>query len=95
MMERFMSGLVIAMGLIATGVGIATAMHRLRVAGRVHRKFATLYATTPEGWASWFLGGFSSLTVGSHWFWATAALTGWSVAGLCLIGLGLQLFWRP
>ncbi len=95
MVERMMSGLVIIMGLIATGVGITTAMSRLRVASRAYRRTATLYASMPEGWTSWFLGGFSSLTVGSHWLWATVALTGWTVAGAFLIGLGLQLLCRP
>ena len=94
MAERFMSGLVIVMGLISAGVGIATARHRFRVAGRAYRKIASLYAATPEGWASWFLGGFSNLTVGTHWLLATAALTMWLIAGVVLVGLGLQLFWR-
>lgn len=93
-MERFMSGLVIVMGLVAAGVGIATANRRVRAAGRAHRKISTLYAAMPEGWSSWFVGGFSSLTVGTHWLRATLALTGWMLAALSLIGLGLKLFWR-
>lgn len=94
MAEQFMSGLVIVMGLMSAGVGVATARRRCRAAGRAYRKIESLYAATPEGWASWFLGGFSSLTVGTHWLLATAALTIWTVAGAVLVGLGLQLFWR-
>ena len=94
MTEQFMSGLVIVMGLLSAGVGVSTARRRFRAAGRIYRKTASLYAATPEGWASWFLGGFSSLTVGTHWLVATAALTIWTMAGVVLVGLGLQLFWR-
>ncbi len=94
MIERFMSGLVIVMGLVAAGVGIVTANHRIRAAGRAHRKISTLYAAMPEGWSSWFVGGFSSLTVGTHWLRATLALTGWRLAGVFLMGLGPRLFWR-
>ena len=89
-----MSGLVIVMGLLSAGVGMVSAAHRLRRADRAHRRITTLAAVMPEGWASWFVGGFSSLSVGTYWLWATAALLGWSTAGLLLIGLGLRLFWR-
>ena len=94
MTERFMSGLVMVMGLIAAGVGMATARYRIRAASRAHRRISTLYATMPEGWSSWFVGGFSSLTVGTSWLWATLAFVGWTLAGLFLVGLSLQLFWR-
>ena len=93
-MERFMSGLVIAMGLLSAGVGMVAARHRLRSADRAHRRITTRYAAMPEGWTSWFVGGFSSLAVGTHWLWVVVALLGWSMVGLFLIGLGLRLYWR-
>ena len=89
-----MSGLVIAMGLLSAGVGMVAAMHRLQSGARAYRRLTALYAVMPEGWTSWFVGGFSTLTVGTYWLWATAILVGWSVAGFFLIGLGLRLFWR-
>ena len=94
MTERIVSGLVIATGLISAGVGVAAATSRVKDAGRASRRTASLYQTMPEGWASWFVGGFSALTIGTHWLWAAVALTGWTIAGACLIGLGLRLFWR-
>ena len=87
-----MSGLVVLMGLLAIGVGMAMARRHLQTAGRAYRKTETLYEAMPEGWGSWFLGGFSGLTMGAHSLWAAAALTGWTVAGLLLIGLGLRVF---
>ena len=93
MSERIISGLVILMGLIAGGVGVAMARHQLHAAGRVHRKTELLYAAMPEGWGSWFLGGFSILPAGSRWLWAAAALASWTLIGLLLIGLGIRLGW--
>ena len=94
MTEQVVSGLVIATGLISTGVGLTIAGRRLRHAGRAYRRTQTLYETLPEGWASWFLQGFSGLTVGTHWLRAILAFTGWALAGLGLISLGLRLVWR-
>ena len=94
MAQWMMSGLVIATGLISTGVGVISARHRLRAAGRTLRKTETLSATLPDGWATWFLEGFSSLTVGAQWLWATLTLLGWTLAGAILIGLGLTLWCR-
>jgi hypothetical protein len=91
MIDGMMGILVIATGVVSAGVGIAIALQRLRVARRAYRRTATLYAAMPEGWSSWFVGGFSSLTVGSHGLVALAAFLGWSMAGLGLIGLGLRL----
>ena len=91
MIERVMSGLVIVTGLTATSVGVLAATHRLRAASRAYRKTETLYAAMPDGWGSWFLGGFSSLTVWTHWLLAAIALTGWVLAGVFLMSLGLRL----
>ena len=94
MIGQLVSGLVVVTGLTALGVGVAAAASRLRGADRAYRKTEMLYAGMPEGWTSWFLGGFSTLTAGTHWLRAMAALVGWMAAGALLIGLGLALFWR-
>ena len=91
MTVQLMSALVVASGVLSSCVGIATAMHRLRIADRIQRRTATIYDTMPDGWNSWFLSGFSSLTVGTHWLWAGIGFAGWVIAGSCLIWLGLRL----
>lgn len=91
MVERVVSGLVIVTGLVAGAVGITAAAGRLRTAARAHRRIETLSEAMPEGWSSWFLGGFSAVTMGTHWVRALVILAGWTMAGLCLIGLGLRL----
>ncbi len=92
--DYLLSGLVIVLGLIATGVGVTAAAHRLRTARRTFRKLETLYDAMPESWGSWFVGGFSSLTIGTHWLRAAMTLAAWAIAGLSLVWLGLQSFWR-
>ena len=93
-MNQLVSGLVVVTGLAALGVGVAAAASRLRDAGRAYRKTETLYAAMPDGWTSWFVGGFSGLSVGTQWLWAAVSLVSWVGAGLCLIGLGVRLLWR-
>jgi len=94
MTTYLISGLAIVAGLIAAGIGMALAGNRLRFAHRALRRTGTLYDGMPEGWGSWFLGGFSGMAAGTQWLRATLTLAGWAVAGLCLIGLGVRLFWR-
>ena len=94
MTEQLSSGLVIVTGIIATGAGALLAANHLREAGRAYRKTRSLYEAMPEGWSSWFVGGFSGLTMGTHCLWATLTLLGWTLAGVSLIALGLRLFWR-
>ena len=94
MIEQVASGLIIATGVMSSAVGIAAAGGRLRTAGRAYRRTETLYEAMPEGWHSWFLGGFSGVTMGTHWLRAIIVLASWTVAGLCLITLGLLLIWR-
>ena len=91
-MERLISLLVIATGGLAASVGVLSARRRLWIAQRAHKRIQTLYATIPEDWNSWFLGGFASLTMGTRWLWAGAAWLAWTIAGMCLIGLGIQLW---
>ena len=92
--ERFIGTLVIVMGVVSAWVGIAASASCLRTAGRASRQTEMLYAAMPEGWASWFLGGFSGLTAGIQRLWAIAAFGGWTLAGLCLVSLGLRLIWQ-
>jgi hypothetical protein len=94
MTEQLISALVIVTGLIAAAAGSALAVSHLRSAGRAYRRTETLYATMPESWSSWFLGGFSGLTMGAHGVWAAAIFVGWTLAGTLLVSLGLRLFWR-
>jgi hypothetical protein len=92
--EWVVSGLAIMIGVISAWIGTMWAADRLRAAGRAYRKTETLYAAMPDGWSSWFLGGFSGLAVGAGWFRAAAGWTVWMLAGIGLIALGLRLFWR-
>lgn len=92
--EHVVSGLAIMIGMISAWIGTMWAANRVRAAGRAYRKTETLYATMPDGWSSWFLGGFSGLAVGAGWFRAAGAWIVWMAAGLGLIALGLRLFWR-
>ena len=94
MIEHLISALVIAMGVLATAVGVIASANRLRIAGRAHRRIETLYDSMSESWTAWFLGGFSGVSLGTHWVWAILVLIGWSLAGLGLISLGLRLIWR-
>lgn len=86
-----MSWLVSATGLMVASVGIAVASHRWRMATRSYQRIQTLHAALPEGWGSWFLGGFSGLAVGTHGLWAAVAFAGGTLIGVALIGLGLLL----
>ena len=93
MAELFVSGLVIATGLISAGVGIAVAAGRLRTARRAYQRTVALH-TAAGGWEAWFLSAFSGMTMGTQWLWAAASWLVWTLAGVCLIGLGLRLFSR-
>jgi len=88
------SGLVIAAGLISAGVGIAAAASRLRTARRAYRRTEALSTAMSEGWSAWFVGGFSGMTMGTQWLSAVTAWFIWTLAGACLIGLGIRLFSR-
>jgi hypothetical protein len=88
------SGLAVITGLIAVGVGVSAAVSRIREALRAYHKTATLYAAMPDGWLSWFLGGFSEVTIGVRYLRATAILVWWAATGLCLIALGFCLWGR-
>ena len=86
-----MSLLVIATGALAASIGILSARRRIWIARRAHQRTQTLYASIPEGWNFWFVGGFARLTMGTRWLWAAASWLAWTVAGMCLIALGVRL----
>lgn len=94
MTELLVSGLVIATGLISVGVGIAAASSRLRIARRAYRRTTALHTAVSEGWSTWFLSGFSGMTMGTQWLSAVTAWFIWTLAGLGLITLGIRLFSR-
>jgi hypothetical protein len=89
--QWLMSGLVMAMGLLAVAVGIAMARHRISAVHRTHQRTEALSAATLESWNAWFLGGFFELTSGFQWLWAFAASLAWVLAGVGFIGLGIWL----
>ena len=86
---------VVTAGVLAAGIGVLVAQDRWRLARRAHRHVAALYDGMPEGWGSWFVGGFSALTTGTRSLWAFAAWMAWTLAGLGLAGLGLRLLAHP
>ncbi len=88
------SGIVIILGVMVLGVGALAAAGRLHDATRAHRKTAALSNTMPEGWSSWFLDGFSGVSIGLRYLRVTLLLVSWAAAGLCLIALGLSLWGR-
>jgi hypothetical protein len=92
MLAIVVSGLLIATGVLAVGIGVTVASHRVRSARRAHHLTAVLCAGHPDAWRAWFLDGFSGLTLGTRWLSAAGALGAWGMAGACLIGLGLRVF---
>jgi hypothetical protein len=94
MVERVIGGVMIVMGLIAAWVGMVVASRSLQSASRIYRRTSLLSAATLEGWGSWFLGGFSGMTMGIRWLYAVGAWLAWTLAGGGLIGLGIRLFSR-
>ena len=94
MIQAFLGALSIAAGLVAAGVGVIAARQALRAARRCHRKTTGLWATVPEGWGPWFLGGFAELAAGIRGLGALAAWVAWTLAGLAFLGIGLRLIVR-
>ncbi len=90
MSELVISGLLITTGMLSAGVGFAGAAHRLQVARRVYRRTEALNAALLGGWDSWFLGGFADMTLGTQWLSAIAGGLIWTLAGLCLVALGIR-----
>ena len=90
-MQWVMGGLSISTGLIAAAVGVAMARHGLQTAQRLHARTSSLSLAVPDGWGSWFLGGFTSLSIGFRWIAAVAAWLVWTLAGLALVWLGIRL----
>ena len=90
-MPAFMvSSLIIAVGILSVGVGIALALDILYEARRVHTRMISRATGILEGWDAWFLGGFSHIALGCRGLQAAAMCVGWSVIGLGCIGLGVH-----
>lgn len=89
-MQWLLSVLMMATGLAAAAVGCVSANHALRSARRSHQRIAALAGTTADGWGAWFLGGFSSVSLGFRWIRALLVWAAWTLAGIGLIGLGVH-----
>ena len=89
--QLVMGGLMIATGLVALAVGCVMAGHALRDARRAYLRTASLSTATLESWSSWFLDGFSGVTMGIRWLFAIGLWLGWTVIGICLIGVGIRV----
>ena len=89
--HELIGGLTILMGLIAAFVGMVVANHSIHSARRTYRRTTLLSAASLGGWGSWFLSGFSGMTMGVQWLYAVGLWLIWTVAGLGLIWLGIQL----
>ena len=84
-------GATIAMGMTAAWIGTMVATRSLSSARRIYRRTSGLSAASVQSWGSWFVGGFSGVTMGIRWLYAVAVWLGWMAAGLGLIWLGIQL----
>ena len=72
-------------------MGAALAKDRLQAVHRTYQRTATLSASSGQGWSEWFVGGFSGIAMGFRWLSIIAASLAWTLAGVGLIGLGVQL----
>ena len=90
MSQILISGLTMMMGLIAVGIGSLIAAARLRAAQRVYQRATLCSGTVREGWASWFVDGFSTVAMGRRWLSAAAVWLSWTLVGAGLVWLGLR-----
>ncbi len=89
--HEMIGGMTIVMGLIAACVGMVVANHSIRSARRAYRRTTLHSAATLGGWGSWFLSGFSGVTMGVQWLYAVGMWLIWTAAGFGLIWLGIRL----
>ncbi len=68
--HEMIGGLTIVMGLIAAFVGMVVADHSIHSARRAYRRTTLHSVATVGGWGSWFLSGFSGVTMGVQWLYA-------------------------
>jgi len=92
MTQAVMGMLMIAIGLLSAGVGALFARSRWQAARRSFRRTSSLSATTAEGWDSWFLGGFSEVTMGIRRLSTVLAWLVLTLAGTWFVGAGIRLF---
>lgn len=78
--------LVIVTGVVAALSGVVVIQSRLAKVQRTTARSAIL----ADDWSAWFVGGFSQMTVGARGLLAVAVGLAWVLAGVGLIGLGVQ-----
>ena len=86
-----MGTLIILSGLVIAGLGLVMALRSLRWAYRTHMRTARRSSGAVDGWESWFLGGFSTLSTGLRGLGAVTMCSAFSVTGIGLIGFGIRL----
>jgi hypothetical protein len=91
MLQGVLGALVMAAGLVVAGVGLAVAHGRLSALQRRAHRAALREAAALDGWSAWFAGGFTGFALGLQSLAAVAVWIVWTVAGACLIGLGIRL----
>jgi hypothetical protein len=92
MMQAVMGALMVAIGCLSAGVGVVLARNRWRAAHRSFHRTASLSAATAEGWDSWFLGGFSEVTMGIRRLSTVLAWLVLTLAGAWFVGAGIKFF---
>lgn len=86
-----MGTLMIVIGFLSAGVGVLFARSRWQAARRSFHRISSLSATTAEGWDSWFLGGFSEVTMGLRRLSTVLAWLVLTLAGAWFVGAGVKL----
>lgn len=95
MPHSLLSVLLILIGSVAVGLGLAMARQHVRTAHRIHARTAARATAIMEGWGGWFVGGFSSVTTGLRALVAVVLWLGWSAAGTALILVGIRFLRHP
>ena len=93
-MLSLMSSLMIAVGALAVGLGVLMARAGLRIAHRRYARTARIADANLDEWGAWFLGGFSTMTLGFRGLIAVIAWCAWTLIGVSCLGLGIQLLGR-
>ncbi len=85
---------MMAVGVLSVGIGALMARDGLRSAHRRHDRTAGVSGADLDAWGAWFLGGFSTMTMGFRGLIAAIAWCAWTLIGMSCIGLGIQLLGR-
>ena len=73
MIDAVMGGLIFVMGVMTAWLGLTAVHHDLKTAEQAFQRIGRPAVTTFEAWDSWFLTGFSAVTVGLRWLFAVVA----------------------